>query len=150
MKGYQTATAGDGPTIEGVIAAERRRGEALVAGDLAALRDILAPELTHTHTRGVTDDLPAFLHFVEHDMAFLEIERGPLTVRLFGDVAVMTGTSTNLVKPRDKEPILSRSQALQVWQWRSRRWVMLAFQSTTLPSQTADPFSSYIRLGGAA
>lgn len=132
-------------TREGVLAAEQRRTAALVASDLETLRDILAPELTHTHTRGLTDDLVSFLHFVEHDIAFLKIERGALTVKMFGDVAVMSGTSANLVKPRGKEAILSRSQVLQVWHWRNARWVMEAFQSTTLPALAEDAFSSYVR-----
>lgn len=55
----------------------------------------------------------------------------------------MTGTSENRVQPKGREPMLSRSQALQVWEWRGGRWIMVAFQSTTLPEQASDPFSSY-------
>lgn len=133
----------DSFSVEGVLDAERRRGEALVARDMEALRGMLAPELTHTHTRGVTDTLESFLHFVEHDITFLSVERHSLNVRLYGDVAVMTGAQANLVQPAGKEPVLSRSQALQIWQWRSDRWTMVAFQSTTLPAGLSDPFSSY-------
>ena len=102
--------------IAGVIAAERRRGEALVARDFASLLTIVAPDVTHTHTRGVTDDFDAYFRFVEQDLAFLEASRGPLDVRIIGDVAVMTGTMDNLVLPRGREePIRTRAQALQVW-----------------------------------
>lgn len=56
-------------TIEAVLDAERRRGAALVERDIDTLRELLARELTHTHTRGVTDNLASFLHFVEHGAA---------------------------------------------------------------------------------
>ncbi|QTH20927.1 nuclear transport factor 2 family protein [Rhizorhabdus wittichii] len=121
--------------IAGVIAAEQRRGEALVARDFATLRTLVAPDITHTHTRGVTDDFDGYFRFVEQELAFLEASRGPLDVRISGDIAVMTGTMDNLVLPRGREePIRTRAQALQVWAWRDGGWRMIAFQSTNLPA----------------
>ncbi|QKR99316.1 nuclear transport factor 2 family protein [Sphingomonas sp. CL5.1] len=124
----------DGKDITGVLAAERRRGEALVARDFAALRAMIAPDVTHTHTRGVTDGFASYFRFIEEELAFLECDRGPLTVRLIGDVAVMTGEMTNRVLPRGKDAsILTRAQVLQIWEWRADRWMLVAFQSTNLP-----------------
>ena len=123
------------PTIEGVLEAERRRGEALVAEDMDTLEQLIAPEISHTHTRGVTDDFSSFFHFIQHDIRFLEVSRGKLAVRLIGTVAVMIGPQANRVQiRRTGESVLSRSQALQVWEWRGQRWMMIAFQSTTLPA----------------
>lgn len=125
-------------SIEGVIDAERRRGEALVDRDFASLRAMISRDVTHTHTRGVTDDFESYFRFIEEDLAFLEVTRGPLSVRLFGDIAVMSGEMSNLVLPRGRtEPILSRSQVLQLWAWRDGRWMQEAFQSTTLPEVAA-------------
>ena len=132
-------------TVEAVIDAERRRGQALVGRDLTSLRELLSPDLTHTHTRGVTDDLASFLHFVEHDITFLSVSRDDVAVRLSGDIAVMTGKSTNHVQPRGRDPICSRAQVLQVWHWIDGRWSQIAFQSTTLPVNEKDPYSSYPR-----
>jgi Domain of unknown function (DUF4440) len=131
------------PTVETVLDAERRRGRALVARDLATLREVLSPDLTHTHTRGVTDNLASFLHFVEHDIIYLSASREDVEVRLFGDIAVMTGKSTNHVQLNGRDPICSRAQVLQVWQRQDGRWSQIAFQSTTLPASETDPFSSY-------
>jgi hypothetical protein len=118
----------------GVIDAERRRGEALVARDFAALRRIVASDIRHTHTRGVTDDFDSYFHFVENDLAFLAASRGDLGVRLIGDIAVMQGTMKNLVLPKGRsEPLETAAQVLQVWEWRDGRWQMIAFQSTNLP-----------------
>lgn len=125
-------------SIEGVIDAERRRGKALVDRDFASLRAMISRDVTHTHTRGVTDDFESYFRFIEEDLAFLEVTRGPLSVRLFGDIAVMSGEMSNLVLPRGRtEPILSRSQVLQLWAWRDGRWMQEAFQSTTLPEAAA-------------
>lgn len=130
-------------TVEAVLDAERRRGIALVARDLATLRELLSPDLTHTHTRGVTDNLASFLHFVEHDITYLSASREDVMVRLFGDIAVMTGKSTNHVQLSERDPICSRAQVLQVWQRQEGRWSQIAFQSTTLPENETDLFSSY-------
>jgi hypothetical protein len=70
------------PAVEAVIDAERRRGRALVARDLATLRELLSPDLTPTHTRGVTDNLASFLHFVEYDITYLSTSREDVEVRL--------------------------------------------------------------------
>jgi Domain of unknown function (DUF4440) len=131
------------PTVEAVLDAERRRGMAQVARDLATLRELLSPDLTHTHTRGVTDNLESFLHFFEHDITFLSASREDVEVRLLGDVAIMIGKSFNYVQLRGREAVCFRAQVLQVWQWRGGRWSQIAFQSTTLPANEGDPYSSY-------
>jgi Domain of unknown function (DUF4440) len=131
------------PTVEAVLDPERQRGRALVARDLATLRELLSPELTHTHTRGVTDNLASFLHFVEHDITYLSANREDLEVCLCGDLAVMTGKSTNHVRLRGRDPVCSRAQVLQVWQWRGGHWQLIAFQSTTLLANEIDPCSIY-------
>lgn len=121
-------------SVAGVLAAETRRGEALVARDFQALRAMILPDIVHTHTRGVTDDFDRYFHYIENDLAFLEASRGELSVRLFGDVAMMSGPMTNIVLPKGRtEPITSRSQVLQLWVWCEGRWMLAAFQSTTLP-----------------
>lgn len=128
----------DDRTVEGVLAAERRRGEALVKRDFDSLRAMISRDVTHTHTRGVTDDFEGYFRYIEQDLAFLEVTRGPLRVRLFGDMAVMSGGMSNLVLPKGREhPLLSRSQVLQIWVWQEGRWMQEAFQSTTLPETTA-------------
>ncbi len=118
-----------------VLDAERRRGEALVARDFVALRQIVASDIRHTHTRGVTDDFESYFHFVENELSFLAASRGELEVRLIGDVAVMQGAMKNLVLPKGRsEPLETAAEVLQVWQWRDERWQMISFQSTNLPA----------------
>jgi hypothetical protein len=123
------------PSTESVIEAEHRRGAALVERDFATLRRMIAKDLTHTHTRGATDDFDSYFHFIEHKIDFLQCTRGELKVRMLGNVAIMSGLMHNLVRLRDKETATStNAQVLQVWEWRSGEWVMLAFQSTSVPN----------------
>lgn len=124
----------DARNLAGVLDAERRRSEALVTRDFVALRQIVAPDIYHTHTRGVSNDFDSYFHFIENELSFLAGSRGELDVRLIGDVAVMQGQMRNLVLPKGRsEPLETTAQVLQVWQWRDGRWQMIAFQSTSLP-----------------
>lgn len=121
---------------KGVIEAEQLRCRALEQQDYAELRRMISTDITHTHTRGVTDDFESYFRFIEEDLEFLECSRGPLTVRLFGRVAVMTGPMRNVVRRRGEDSrITTAAQVLQVWEWRSNRWILVAFQSTSLPKQ---------------
>lgn len=122
------------PDIARLLDAENRRGDALVARDFATLRALISPDISHTHTRGVTDDFAGYFRFVEEKIDFLECTRGTLDIRLFGTVAVMSGPMHNIVRPRGSDaPVRTDAQVLQVWEWRAGRWIMVAFQSTSLP-----------------
>lgn len=121
--------------VKEVMDCERRRCNALVARDFEELRRLVAREITHTHTRGVTDDYDQYFDLVENRLRFLKVTRGDLLVRIFDDVAVMTGPMSNLVQPvGQSDPIEVHSQVLQVWSRRGDVWTQVAFQSTTLPA----------------
>ena len=116
-----------------------------MAADIEALQSMLTPDLTHTHTRGVTDNRESFLHFVRHDIRFLAVNRQDLAVRLVGTVAIITGNQFNHIQICGMaEPMVSRSTALQVWTWQDGTWWLKAFQSTNLPIEAIDPHSSYV------
>lgn len=111
--------------MEDVLAAQDRKFAAQMAGDLAALDEILADELTYIHANGQPDDKAAFLAGPVRD-GYLSIVRSEGSVRRFGDLAIITGTA-------DIQPIPDlRFQArfTDVWQLRDGRWVNVAWQST--------------------
>jgi ketosteroid isomerase-like protein len=85
----------------GILAAEERRRRALIDGDLAALDDLFDASLVHIHAPGVVHDKAQLLEHVATNQAYLDIVRGELTVRVFGDVAVVTGPITNRLRTRD-------------------------------------------------
>jgi hypothetical protein len=119
----------------GVLNAERSRCQALEKDDFDALEALISPQVTHTHTRGNTDDFESYFSYIKEKIKFVECKRGPLSVRLVGQVAIMTGTMQNIVRFRgESEAIATSAQVLQLWEWRAGRWILLAFQSTALKS----------------
>lgn len=121
--------------LEAIHAAERRRGEALVAGDFDALLSLLSPTLSHTHMPGNTQDLEAYMRFTREDIVFLDIGRSDLDVRLFGSTAIMTGRMDSVIRiVASQQVVTPRSQVLQVWRRQDGGWLLEAFQATAIAS----------------
>jgi len=49
----------------------------------------------HIHSNGTVHDKPTLLHHIESRGGAVRVERGPLNVRIMGDVAVIVGPITN-------------------------------------------------------
>lgn len=111
-----------------VRAVEDRRIKALVDDDFATLDAIFADDLTYTHSSAVMDDKAAYMAALRSGKTKYEtIDRGPATVRLYGDVAVMTGTAVVGLRGRaDKLPL----RYTLMYAKKSGRWQMVAWQST--------------------
>ncbi|GAY22101.1 nuclear transport factor 2 family protein [Sphingobium fuliginis] len=121
--------------VQAVYDAERRRREALVTRDHDALTRLLSPTLSHTHTPGHSETLEEYLRFVREDVLFLDIRRDKLAVRLFGTVAVMTGSMDSVIQIRANDQTVSlRAQVLQVWVQQDGQWRLEAFQATAIAS----------------
>jgi ketosteroid isomerase-like protein len=119
-------TSGDESAI---LALEAERIRALVAVDIPALHTLMADDLVHVHSNGMIHDKAALINHVETGRAFRAIERGPLTVRLTGDVAIMHGAITNHMvvagKPRLMEGIVT-----QILRRENGKWQFCHFQLT--------------------
>ncbi len=99
-----------------LIALEHRRGAALVARDRAELEALFAPELIHIHSTGVLMNRQELLDYVLNELEFLSVTRSDLEVRVFGQVAIMTGRMRNTMRRTDKpEPITADALVTQVW-----------------------------------
>src|SRR5579871_6865737 len=99
-----------------LIELEHARCLAITTADIAALEELNSADLSYTHTGGQTEDLASFLANIAKYPR--EITRADdLHVRVYGDVAVMTGTLHAIFPARDggTEPIGRDSHALQVW-----------------------------------
>ena len=72
---------------------EQRRCEAITNGDRKALTTILSPDYVHVHATGKIDDREGFISGVEQRPR--RSERGAITIRSFGDVAVLVGEQIN-------------------------------------------------------
>jgi uncharacterized protein (TIGR02246 family) len=118
-----------------LITREAARREALVGDDMEALADLVTDDLIHVHTTGVVQGKEQLLGHAGKFLQFIEVERGPLTIRRLGaDAAVMTGTMTNTVKRRDlEERVTVKAFVTQVWVRQDASWRIASFQATRLP-----------------
>lgn len=102
--------------LQEIMALERRRVEALIAGDVAALEKLMADDLVHVHGNGQLDDKAGYLHGVETRYRFHSVERGDLSVRAYGDVAVVVGPLRQIVSVEGVEkPSRISAVATQTW-----------------------------------
>jgi ketosteroid isomerase-like protein len=127
-----------------LLALEDRRRQALMTVDIDALDELFDEHLVHIHAPGVTHNKAQLLEHVATRAAYLDIVRGELTIRLIGDVAIMTGAVTNRLRTREGGERTLTGVATQV----ARRtddgsWLFVSFQMTprgeeawpALPSQ---------------
>ena len=110
-----------------VLELERARCAAISKQDWDALSALLADDLTHTHITGVTQDKAAYLAHVQKNPR--RVERRDLKVRIYGDVAVVTGPQVNLLES-DGGMTEVAIESLQVWTRRDGTWRVVAFASS--------------------
>jgi ketosteroid isomerase-like protein len=95
---------------------ERQRCELLMNGDADGLAKLLADDLVHIHLNGLIDDKAGYLLGVRDKFTFETVSRGPITIRVFGDVAVMTGPLTQtLIIRQSGRAIDVKAMSSQVW-----------------------------------
>jgi hypothetical protein len=125
-----------GRVTDHLLELESLRRKCLVEGDFDRLATLFANELTYVHSIGTVQDKPTYLAYVRGPARFLSIERGDLTVKVYGDVAVMTGNMTNaLTAPNLQAPVVVQAFVTQVWKHDPPTgWRMANFQATRLPA----------------
>jgi ketosteroid isomerase-like protein len=118
-----------GPEDE-LIRLEQARCAAISAADVAALSRLLADELTHTHATGDVEDKWAYLQRLP-GRPRTTVRGDDLRVRLYGDIAVMTGTVRNSFPPESEGgPVETEFHALQVWAKGPDGWQQVAFAAS--------------------
>jgi hypothetical protein len=118
-----------------VLAAEERRCAAIAAQDWEALGAIVADEFFYTHSVGKTEDKSAWIAGLKKRRRAVEHDR--LTVRGYGDVALLSGSSVyRYAEPfRGDSHYGSALDVLQVWVRRPEGWQIVAQHGVKLPDQ---------------
>ncbi|MFC8452085.1 YybH family protein [Kitasatospora sp. NPDC057223] len=126
-----TVVYADDTTRAEILAVEERRCAALLAADLTVLDELFDATIVHTHAPGVTHDKAQLLEHVATRRAYLGITRGPLTVRLAGDLAIVTGRIRNRLDSPDGTERIVQGQVIQVLHRREDgAWRYVSFQMT--------------------
>lgn len=111
-------------------AADRRRREAMIAGDADALAALLDDALVWTHSSGKQDDKTSFLRKIAGGgTVYLELEVSDDTVTDAGEVLVHQGNLAGRAAVDGREKAL-RNRFLSVWRRSGDVLQLLFWQST--------------------
>jgi ketosteroid isomerase-like protein len=124
----------DSTSTRQVLATEDQRFAAMLHADTAALAYLLASDLTYTHTDGEQNTKAEFLHILATGaLHYAAIEPEARDVRVDGSIAIVTGDSKMRVESGGQVQAF-RIRYLAVYRRRARRWELIAWQSTRLPT----------------
>lgn len=119
-----------------ILELETRRYAAMRAGDVAALRDLLADDLVYTHSFGDRDSKTSYLDKVAAGVfRYGEIRRSEEQVLIHGDSATVVGRMGADVHVAGTLRRLD-NRFLAIWVRQGGRWQFLAYQPTPMPAGT--------------
>jgi ketosteroid isomerase-like protein len=113
--------------LEELEAFERRRLAALGSADVQTMATLLADDYVHVNSTGRVIDKAAFLKSMTGRAR--ETRRGALTIRVFGDTAVVLGEQTNRTEKGDVVTTVAYV-ATQVMRRAQGRWQLAVMQLT--------------------
>ena len=125
----------DDPRTPRIIALDEERRAAMIAEDFTALDRLLADELIHVHAAGNADTKAQYLKMIADFCGFEAIERGPMTVRFYGDTAILTGPMTHTVRIKPTGAVRTMAAfGTQVWAPHGDSWRQVLYQATEIGS----------------
>lgn len=140
--GSHRSPRGEGTPVSALLARERARADAVVAGDLDRLAALLADDLVYVHAPGQRHDKAQLLAYLRTGPRFLAIDLLNPGVQVMSDCALVVGElEMRLQRNPDEEPVTVRSWVSEVWVRgpRSRtEWKLRLLQSTRGPSPAPD------------
>jgi ketosteroid isomerase-like protein len=113
-----------------LLALEAQRCAAISTGDVDALAALLSEDYVHVHMNAHIDDRAGHLSGVAKRPR--TTTRGNLTVRVFGELAVLTGEMTNHMEVPGDTPRVMRAYCQQVAARRDGTWRFVSHQVTAL------------------
>jgi ketosteroid isomerase-like protein len=113
--------------------AEDRRYAAMIAGDVAALGELLSDRVVYTHSHGGRDTKQEWLGNLGSGALVYHAAEHPVTeVIVLGDAAVVVGEMhADVTSARGSVHLANATIA--VWGLEDGSWRLAAFQSTPLP-----------------
>ncbi len=118
-----------------IEALERRRLVAIGSGDVAAMEPLLADDYVHVNSTGRVIDKAAFLKSMAGRAR--ATTRGPLTIHVYGDTAVIFGEQANRTEKADNSVTAVDYVATQVVRRTHGRWQLALMQLTQKAPQAA-------------
>jgi uncharacterized protein (TIGR02246 family) len=121
--------------VHEVMALEERRRQALLAGDLPALLQLLAADMTYVHSTGACDRRDSYLaKLAGGSLRYLELDFAELQVQVLTQAATVTGRMTAAIS-KDGQRKHVTSLFMTVWaRGVDGEWRLHAHQGTPLPA----------------
>jgi hypothetical protein len=118
---------------ESVRAAESTRREALLNADTTALSQLVAAEFVEISRLGTLRPRSANMREIATGtLKLLTVRYDSLTVRLYGDVAVLSGIADNTGTYLGTS-FAGKIRYTRVFVWRDGRWQAVLMQQTSMP-----------------
>ena len=115
-----------------VIALDRERMAAMVSLDISKLNDILADELTYTHSSAKVDTKASLIEAMSSGAnAYTALEPSEVVAKDLGHVVVLTGAAAMTVSLGGRLTSF-RVRFIDVYAEQDGVWRMVAWQSTRL------------------
>jgi ketosteroid isomerase-like protein len=128
--------AADSKTVEAVKNADRAWAAATVKGDAAALQNLLADDLTYTHSNGETDTKKIYIDNLSGARKYHKIDYESLDARIYanGNAAVATAVVRIETSQKGGPVNPAHLRLLHTWVHQNGRWQLVAHQSLRLPN----------------
>ena len=120
-------------SADAVKTAEKSWATATVAGDESTLRQILADDLTYTHSTGDTDTKAQFISNLKTGARkYHKVNHDSMEVRTYGNTAVLMATAQVETSQKGAAPTPAHLRFIHVWINQNGRWQLVAHQSLRL------------------
>ena len=120
-------------SVADVLSAEDDRYEAQIEGDIEALDRLLGKDLIYFHSSTIKDTKDSFITAIETEkLIYEEMERFDSRVRIYGDIAVITGRAQFKVVSRGRQKNLDMLFHA-IWIMRDQRLQFISWQATPMP-----------------
>jgi ketosteroid isomerase-like protein len=127
------AAAQEGDARAQLQALEARRLEAMHAADVKALEQILAEDMTYTHSTGLVQTREQLLTLLKSGVVrYLSFDTQDVAWRVYEGAAVATGRQTISLESEGR-PVTARNRFTVVYARVGGEWRCVAYQSTSLP-----------------
>lgn len=116
-----------------IEAADDRRYQAMLDCDWAALSEGFGDDLLYTHGSALTDNKHQYVENVKAKYRLKSAKREDVTVRGYGDIAIMHGR-VRMEMDADGKPRSMHNCFAAVWAKRDGQWRLIHFQPTPVPA----------------
>ena len=123
----------NGLTVADALQAEDARYEAQIGNDFEALDRLFATDLVYIHSSTVQDTKASFIESLRSGkVSYNSMERSDIKVRIFGNVAIITGKAVFEVTSRGRDMTLNLLFHA-VWAQGASGLQFVSWQATRLP-----------------